>query len=282
MATDKQNKTMAIALKILLGLTACYALLYLFALAMANRMIFPAPAPSYPEQSSDIFFIETAEAAHPRIAARYYPASGKNATDYTLLYSHGNGEDLGMIDPRLRELAKQGVNILAYDYPGYGQTSGKPSEAGTYLAAQTAFEYLHTEMNVPMDHIILYGRSLGGGPTFFLAQQYPGVAGVITESTFTSTYRVLSRVKLLPMDAFDNLARLNELRAPLLLLHGTHDMIVPFYHGKQLLKAAPDGTQHNWFQGGGHNNLVEEFGEQYYAALNHFLSRLKTAQKNKP
>lgn len=250
-----------------------YACLFLFGALFANKLIFPAPPASYTDEAPGIFKIPSGTPTIPPLSARYYPAKNSKVP-LTLLYSHGNGEDLGSIDPRLQALARKGCNVLAYDYPGYGTTGGKASEAATYAAADAAWTYLTQTLATPPASIVFYGRSLGGGPSFYLAEKYPDAAGLIIEGTFTSTFRVLTRIKILPIDAFDNLARMDSIKMPLLLLHGTRDFIVPFSHGKALLRAAPEGTQHYWFESGGHNNLVEDFSEDYYRTLDEFRNQL--------
>lgn len=264
---------MSLYINIFIICILAYVGMCVFALFAAEKMIFPAPYPSYTQDEYGFFKIPTPHTEIPDISARFYRAID-NKTPFTLLYAHGNGEDLGSIAPRLQALAERGFNVLAYDYPGYGTTGGTASEANTYLAADAAYRYLTQTQNIPPAKIILYGRSVGGGPTYYLAQKHGDIAGVITESTFTSTYRVITRVKLLPMDAFDNIARIGSVNAPILLIHGTRDYIVPFSHGEKLLSKAPAGTQYAWIKKGGHNNLVEDFSDAYYKAIETFITNL--------
>lgn len=266
---------MASLAQFLFALGLLYAGLCVFAFFFAERLMFPAPAASYTLKTPGLLSIPTPNNPIPDLPARYLSPPG-NA--FTLLYSHGNGEDLGHIAPRLEGLDAHGWDVFAYDYPGYGATGGKATEANTYAAADAAFDYLTQTLGVPPERIVLYGRSLGGGPSFYLAEKHPNVAGLITESTFTSTYRVVTRAKLLPFDAFDNLARIKHINVPVLLLHGTADRIVPFSHGKQLLDVAPKGTRHAWFPGGDHNNLVEDYSDTYWQALETFHKHLLNPQ----
>jgi pimeloyl-ACP methyl ester carboxylesterase len=128
----------------------------------------------------------------------------------TLLYSHGNAEDLGMMYNRMKELARiLGVNIFAYDYTGYGlsrcvstsqsQSSEtntvQPSENMCYRNIEAAYNYLRYERKIPASHIVLYGRSLGSGPSCYLARKTSlegeSVGGLILHSPFLSIYSIV-------------------------------------------------------------------------------------------
>jgi len=244
-----------------------YAVLALFALFFANRMIFPAPPASYrdtPDQT------KLPSPDGEQITAVFLP---NPSARYVLLYSHGNAEDLGTIEDHLRELRDHGWAVLAYDYPGYGTSTGRPSEAGCYAAIAAAYAYLTTLKNIPPDRIVLYGRSLGTGPTVELASHVP-VGGLILEGAFLSTFRVLIPWKVLPWDKFDNLAKITRIHAPILSIHAVNDQTVPFSHGAILDDAYPGPKQHLWVAGAGHNNILEVAPAAYWDALNHFRQSL--------
>ncbi len=258
-------------LNFLIGLfsfvAVCYFGLMLFALIMADRMIFPAPPPNYTDDA-DILKLPMAEGG--TISARYYP--NPQAT-HTLLYSHGNGEDIGTSPDLWEGLRDLGYNVLVYDYPGYGTSGGKPSEAASYAAIDAAYAYLTRELSIPPEQIVLFGRSLGGGPAFDLATREP-VGGVITDGTFSSTFRVMTRYKLLPWDCFDNLAKVDRIDCPLLIIHGTKDRTVPFHHALDLYQKAVEPKFHLWVEGAGHNNLIEVAGPAYSDAIRAFREQL--------
>jgi len=245
-----------------------YLGLCLFAVFFSDSMIFPAPESSYVAGKEHVklplrngneivaLYLENPEAAH------------------TILYSHGNGEDLGTIRPFLEELRKQGFSVMAYDYPGYGESDGRPTESGALEAIAAVFSYLVILREVNPDAIILFGRSLGGGPAFALAAKKP-VAGVIADGTFTSTFRVVTRRKLLPWDKFDNLARVAEINCPVLIIHGTEDETVPFEHAEALYAAAPQPKQKLFVRGAGHNNLIDVAGQRYWDAIQSFTESLR-------
>jgi pimeloyl-ACP methyl ester carboxylesterase len=262
--TDTLKQMIAnILILLAMALAASYALACLYALASANSMIFPAPPSSYQDDES-IVKIQSCDGNS--ISALYLEATQSRKL---LLYSHGNGEDLGYILPFLQEFQRRGISVLAYDYPGYGTSSGTPSEKAVYAAADAVFEYARQSLQFPSERIVLYGRSLGSGPSCWLAERHP-VAGLILDGAFSSTFRVMTRIKLLPWDVFDNLKRLPEIDCPVLILHGEDDLIVPFEHALANEKAAQKAQTH-WIKGAGHNNHIEVMGEDYWRLVFGFI-----------
>ena len=253
--------------QITLGFGLGYCAIAAGALFLSDYLIFPAPKSSYTEDP-EIFNIELPEYGLS-ITCHYLPAPNALAT---ILYSHGNGEDLGHIDETLQRLNQLGFNVLAYDYPGYGQSIGDPSEAHTYVAAQAAYDYLTAELRTPSECIFLYGRSLGGGPSVELARRNP-VGGIVLEGAFVSAFRVKTRWQILPWDKFENLKKVKGLHCPILVIHGTHDRIVPFWHGKALYEAASQEKVKLWVEGAGHNNIIETAGSSYVEALLEFTTK---------
>lgn len=250
-----------------LGAVLCYAGMCVFALLFAHRMIFPAPPPS---DESGAGYVKLPLRSGREITALYLE---NPEARHTILYSYGNGEDLGRVRPVLEQLRNRGFAVMAYDYPGYGTSEGRPSEQGCYEAIAAAFSYLVILRETDPRRIILYGRSLGGGPSYALAAQKP-VAGLITEGTFTSTFRVITRRQILPWDVFDNLAVADRIACPVLVIHGTADRTVPFAHAEALYNAAREPKARLFVEGAGHNNLVEVAGTRYWDALGQFVESL--------
>jgi abhydrolase domain-containing protein 17 len=243
-----------------------YAALAVFALLFANRMMFMPPAAGYRAGGAEHLTLRTADGVE--ISAVHLPV--EDAT-YTVLHSHGNAEDLGHIRPVLEEIRRAGFAVFAYDYRGYGpgaRTHG-PSELGAYLDIEAAYRYLTTELGVAPERIIVHGRSLGGGPSTELALREP-VAGLVLESSFTTAYRVLTRLPLLPFDRFRNIAKLPAVGCPVLVIHGTRDRVIPFSHGPALLAAAPEPKLHLWVEEAGHNDLLWVAGPAYGEAFRRF------------
>ncbi len=232
----------------------------------SERLIF-LPRPASYQDGDAILKLTTADGL--QISAVYLP---NPAATYTLLYSHGNAEDLGDILPRLRKLQQGGFSVLAYDYRGYGTSEGIPSEAGAYKDIEAAYAYLR-DQGIPPERILLYGRSVGGGPSVYLAAQKP-VGGLILESTFVTAFRVLTRIPLLPFDRFDNLSRIAQINCPLLILHGTQDRLIPFWHAEALYQAARDPKRLIPIEGADHNDLLQVAGKRYLPILQQFVAEL--------
>ncbi|TVQ57416.1 MAG: alpha/beta hydrolase [Spirulina sp. DLM2.Bin59] len=247
-----------------------YAFFALYVFFMADRMIF-VPQPASYGPGTDLIPIATPQSQLIQAIHRPNP----DAT-HTILYSHGNAEDLGDIAPILDILYNAGFSVFAYDYRGYGRSEGRPSEANAYEDIEAAYQYLVTVAQIPPSEIILLGRSVGGGPSVDLATRHP-VGGLILESTFTQAFRTVVPFPLLPFDKFRNIAKIGEVNAPILIIHGTADEAIPFSHGQQLYAAAPEPKRSLWVEGAGHNDLVWVAGETYGETLQAFSQSL-TAQ----
>jgi fermentation-respiration switch protein FrsA (DUF1100 family) len=205
------------------------------------------------------------------LAARYLPYPQAR---FTLIYFHGNAEDLGHVEPSLRELRDRlGVSVLGWDYRGYGLSGGKPGEPATLRDAHTVLAYVAGTLGVPPERVILYGNSVGGGPAVEVAANHR-VGGLILRSAFTSAFRVMTHVRILPFDKFNNLGKLSRVTCPVLVIHGTVDDMIPFSHAQKLYAAAPGLKYKLWVGGASHNDLIETAGEDYWKALEEFITGL--------
>lgn len=244
-----------------------YLCLVLYGIFFSDRQIFQPPIASYQDARP---FIKLQTRNGNQIAAVYLP---NPTAKYTILYSHGNAEDLGYTLPTLQDLQAQGFAVLGYDYQGYGTSQGQPSEANAYQDIDAAYQYLTTQLKIPPQQIILYGRSVGGGPTLDLASQQP-VAAVITESTFITAFRTLTIIPIVPFDKFNNLQKIRRIRCPILILHGTIDEVIPFWHGEALFRAANSPKRFEAIAGASHNDVVEVAGKRYSQILQSFVATL--------
>jgi len=200
----------------------------------------------------------------------------------TILLSHGNAEDLGMMHERMKSMARElNANIMCYDYTGYGYASGSPSEEMCYRNIEAAYSYIRNILGIPASQIVLFGRSLGSGPSCYLAAKtaYDGesVAGLILHSPFLSIYRIVVNSSNLGMvgDMFPNAKRGPDIRCPVFIIHGTEDTVVPFSHGLELLNSFPEEfrTHPFWAEGLGHNNIEVFMREMFIQRCRHFLHR---------
>lgn len=188
---------------------------------------------------------------------------------YTLLYSHGNAEDLGENLPLMRHLGELGFNVLIYDYPGYGTSAGTAGERSSVQAIEAAYAHLTGQLGIPAERIIGYGRSVGGGPTLALASRKP-LGALVLESSFTDPVSVRIPVRILPFVMFPSLQRLRTLPLPVLVMHGLADELIPPEHGKALYEAAPGPKFNLWVPGAGHDDFKEVAGSAYDKALQDF------------
>jgi len=193
----------------------------------------------------------------------------------TILLSHGNGGNISHRLDKIKILNDLNLDILIYDYRGYGMSSGKPSENGLYTDAQAMYDYLKNEKMVPPEKIIAYGESLGGAVSIDLAGKRD-VGAIVIESGFTSIHDMAKSVFLYVPEfvlstRFDSLDKIKRLNIPKLIMHSPSDDIIPFSHGKKLFDNAVDPKVFVQLQGG-HNDGFLVSGELYSKAINEFVT----------
>ncbi|MBF6274476.1 hypothetical protein A5780_08830 [Nocardia sp. 852002-20019_SCH5090214] len=177
-----------------------------------------------------------------------------------VLYAHGNGGNIGDRSPILALLAAAGLNVLTFDYRGYGRSPGRPSERGLYLDARAARRALLEQSGVEPKRVVYLGKSLGGAVVTELATEYPPAA-MILMSTFTGLRDAARAVypfipKALVPNAFPTLQRLRTLRVPTFVMHGDADELLPVEMGRTLHAAAADPKRLLIYPNAGHNTLV--------------------------
>jgi abhydrolase domain-containing protein 17 len=243
----------------------------LYGYFFADKVAFQPPSSRYKDNSSTLK-ISLPNGA--KLSALYLP--NPSAT-YTILYSHGNAEDLGDVSYTLEELRRMGFSAFGYDYRGYGTSTGKPSEKNAYEDIEAAYSYLTQTLNIPSDRIIAYGRSLGGAIAINLASER-ALAGLVVENTFISGFRVFIKYWLLPIDRFNSGRKIKRVRCPVLIIHGTKDEIIPFWHGQELYKQANEPKMSLWVEEAGHNDLTIVAGKQLEERLKQFIELVKSSQ----
>lgn len=193
----------------------------------------------------------------------------------TLLYSHGNAADLGQMYELFVELSVHlRVNLMGYDYSGYGQSTGKPSEYNTYADIEAAYKCLEDQYGVKEEDVVLYGQSVGSGPTVDLAARLSRLRAVVLHSPILSGLRVMYPVKRTYwFDIYKNIDKIGMVNCPVLIMHGTSDEVVDFSHGKQLWELCKEKYEPLWLKGGGHCNL--ELYPEYIKHLRKFISTVE-------
>lgn len=240
-----------------------YVCLCLYVFLFADHKIF-LPGPSSYQDTSEILKLTSFDQI--QLSAVYLP---NPESSYTIVYVHGNAEDLGDIQPALQHLRDIWFSVFAYDYRGYGTSQGTPSERHAYRDIDTVYNYLTQKLSVPPEQIIAYGRSVGGASAVDLAARKP-IAGLIMESAFTTAFRVVMPIPILPFDKFRNIDKIKTVNCPVLVMHGKADEVVPFQHGQQLFAAAPLPKRSLWVDEAGHNNLIWVAGDRYAKTLREF------------
>jgi len=178
-----------------------------------------------------------------------------------VLFSHGNAGNLAGRLESIGLLRSFGFSVLAYDYGGYGHSTGKASEKRCYADIRAMWDYLRTEMGIPEEKIVLFGRSLGAAPTAELAQTVlPGA--VILESAFLSTADVAKDMPLvghltfLIRHRFENKDKVARIESPLLLIHSPDDEVIPYAHGRALFERATEPKAFLEIEGGHNTGFV--------------------------
>jgi len=253
-------------------LALLFLCIYMFFCALAflyaDKILFPAPTPPVCLEEEVDFFVSTESGI--RIAcARRIPQTPKGPV---ILYSHGNGEDLGHTFAFLDEVADKGFEIIAYDYPGYGVSGGEPGEEGCYEAIEAVYRHMTRELSIDPSNVVLWGRSLGTGPSCHLAAT-SRIAGILLETPFLSAFRTLTEIPVLPWDRFRNLEKIPDIHCPSLVVHGNLDEVIPFRHGKKVHELLPEPKSFLEVEGARHNDLRHKGGPRYEEVIGNFLDR---------
>ena len=192
-----------------------------------------------------------------------------------VLFLHGNAGNISYWTDVYRDLVGLGADVFAVDYRGFGRSAGRPDEAGVYQDAAAAWAWLTQTRGVAPDRIVIYGFSLGGGVSTWLASRRRP-AGLVLQSTFTSIPDVAGTIfapaRWLVRTSMDSLSRIPTIDCPILVIHGSGDELVPYDLGRRLFDAAPAGTRFHEVPGAGHNETFAEGGAALLDVLGEFLS----------
>lgn len=262
---------------VLAGYVGLGLYLYIF---QAEQIYFPE-LPSHSTQATpadiglayEALKLETADGE--TLDAWFIPAPGARRT---LLYLHGNGGNIGHRFDSIGVFHRLGLNVLIFDYRGYGASTGKPDEEGTYADALAAWNHLVRQRRIAPGEIVLFGESLGGAIAAWLAaRQQP--AGLILYASLTSVedmarllYPALP-ARLLVRYRYDTLGSLAGIRCPVLIMHSPTDEIIPFSHGEALFEAAREPKRLLVLHGG-HNDALIVSRDVYARGVDEFLAGL--------
>jgi fermentation-respiration switch protein FrsA (DUF1100 family) len=247
-------------LKIIFSALVVYLLLCACAYLFQRRLIFMPTSGSVPEPKALSLRAERVRIPVSDDVTLTGWWAGSGASPYTLIWCHGNAGNISHRAEELRDFMRDGLNVLLFDYRGYGESTGSPTALGIKEDALAAYDFLRSR-GVEADRIVPYGRSIGSGAAAHLANERD-VAGLILVQPFTSTadmgrhaYPFLP-VKLLLKENLDNVAELTRYEGPLLVLHGDADDIIPYAMGKRLFdSAASEKKTMVTLEGGDHNSI---------------------------
>ena len=210
------------------------------------------------------------------IRAWYVPPAGAGAK--VLVLSPGNAGNRSYRAPKIALFASLGLGVLSYDYRGYGDSEGTPSEKGTYRDVLAAYDWLAREKKIPAERIVSFGESMGCAMALELALARP-VRALIIESPFTSVVEVgkvhfpFLPVRLMVSYKYDNKGKISGLKVPLLIIHSRGDEIVPFRMGRELFELAPPPKAFLEIHGT-HNDGYQMSEKEYRAGVKKFLEGL--------
>jgi fermentation-respiration switch protein FrsA (DUF1100 family) len=254
---------MAALRSIVIVVVGVYVALIAFLYVAQRRFVFlpqalhPSPtAAGWPEAEETI--LDTADGERV-VVWQAPPRSGRPV----VIYFHGNGEiAASRAATRYRRLAADGTGVVVLSYRGYMGSTGHPTEEGLLTDAETAYQFATTSW--PSSPVVLWGHSLGSGVAVALAAQHP-VAKVILEAPFSSTVDVAAArfpivpVRWLMLDQFRSDQRIEKVHAPLLIMHGDQDWVIPIRFGERLFKLAHEPKRFVRIAGGNHDDL-DRFG----------------------
>jgi fermentation-respiration switch protein FrsA (DUF1100 family) len=259
----------------LIGAAFCYFGLLIVLLALEGRFIYhPTPAtvswtdPPDPAVRDVYFDLPTGE----RIHGWWWPRPG---SDRAVLYCHGNAGNLSHRGGGLARWADTagGASILIFDYPGFGRSTGVPTEKNCYAAGEAAWSWLTVEQKIPAERIVLVGASLGGAMATDLAREH-GCAALVLVKAFTSIPDMASVMfpwlpaRYFVRHRFDNLSKLPLVHRPVFVTHGTADTVIPYVLGERLYAAANEPKEFVPLPGNDHNDRLPD---EFFTRLRRFL-----------
>lgn len=195
-----------------------------------------------------------------------------------IIYFHGNAGGIDIRAYRIKHYIQQGYGVMMAEYRGYSGNPGKPTEKGLFADALAYYDWVTHNGNIPENQVVLYGESLGTGVAVWLASQKPNIKGLVLEAPFTSLADLIRwkfffiPVDVLLSDRYTSLKRITDVTAPVLVIHGEKDKVVPAKYGKRIHAAANNPKTITLIAEGGHDDLYD-FGAAQ--AILQFLGGLK-------
>lgn len=211
-----------------------------------------------------------------KLEALYFSHGSLTAKSRLLIYFHGNAGNMYHRMEEANRLYEMGVDVLIVSYRGYAGSQGKTTEAGVYKDGRSTLDYTQKVLGYKSGNIIVYGRSIGTAVAVDAAQNQ-NTLGLILITPLTSGTDMARKMnvgsaEIFAGKSFDSIGKINNIRSPLLIVHGTGDEVIPFSQGKKIFDAYDGKKTFVAIEGGGHNNL--EFIDQrlYFDSINNFIA----------
>jgi fermentation-respiration switch protein FrsA (DUF1100 family) len=270
-------------LRLLAVAAACYLVVLLVLRLGESRMLY-VPGGSRrlleppAELGLDVRKVTVTASDGVRLVSWAMPVDG--GSGYWLLICHGNAGNISEAGRpyHYAGLRGLGLSLLAFDYRGYGESEGAPSEGGLYRDADAAYHYLRDTLHVPAERIVIFGHSLGSAVAVELASRMPA-AGLILDGALTSVVERAQElfpyapVRWIAASRYPSIERIRALRLPKLFLHARSDEVVPIAHGRRLFEAAVPPKRFVELRGT-HGDSFDVDSAAYFGAIGRFLSEL--------
>ncbi len=271
------NKTKRMMYTIIIGIVLGYLFLVAFTYLIQDRILYhPASEIAATPKSIGLDFEEITLKTEDGvdISAWYVPAQSERGV---MLFCHGNAGNISHRLDSIRIFHELNLSVLIFDYRGYGKSKGSPTEKGTYLDAEAAWDYLVNSLHYHPEKIIIFGRSLGSAVAAETALKHKPAA-LFIESGFKSVPELGAKafpylpVKLISRFHYSTIDKIDKIESPKLIIHSRQDELIPFEHGRALFEKAKEPKEFLPIAGG-HNNGFLTSGKVYVNGLDKFISR---------
>uniref|UniRef100_A0A7S0EJ36 Serine aminopeptidase S33 domain-containing protein n=1 Tax=Hanusia phi TaxID=3032 RepID=A0A7S0EJ36_9CRYP len=211
----------------------------------------------------------------------------KKKPKFTLLFSHGNAEDIGVNKLFCEWFAEQlQVDIVTYDYTGYGMAAGDPAEKHLYSDSTAVYEWMKSDLKLRSDDIILYGKSLGTAATVDLAGRKPCIGVVLVCPLASGARVVFPKMKNFLLDGVfcPSIQKIGKVRSPIFIMHGTKDEVIDVSNGKDLYEECKSchPLPPVWVEGAGHNDIESRFPSIFLKGMRMFLDHCSEIKRLRP
>jgi fermentation-respiration switch protein FrsA (DUF1100 family) len=270
-------------LRLLLVAALCYlAILVVLRLSETRLLYLPGGSRTLleppPALGLDVRKVQLTASDGVRLVSWAMPAEG--GSGHWLLICHGNAGNISEAGRPYHSagLRGLGLNLFAFDYRGYGESEGAPTEQGLYRDAEAAYWYLRDTLDIPPERIVLFGHSLGAAVAVELATRVPA-AGLVLDGALTSVVKRAQElfpyapVRWLAANRYPSIERIGSLRLPKLFLHARDDEVVPIAHGRRLFEAAAPPKRFVELRGT-HGDAFDADSAEYYGAIGRFVAEL--------